>query len=308
MTSTRSIMALFPGQGSQKVGMGRALVESSPVAKEIFSRADDALGFSLSKLCFEGPEADLTMTAHAQPAILTVSTICYALASDGRNLPVVAAAGHSLGEYSALVAAGVIGFEDAVRVVNLRGKFMQEAVPIGTGKMIAVLGKEVAELDAVASKIASGVVAVANVNAPGQIVVSGAAKAVDDFVAALGPAKVIALTVSAPFHCALMQPAAEKLANELAKISFKNANFPVIQNFTACAESDGAKIRENLVSQVCAKVRWVECIENGVAQFSPARFVEFGAGNVLTGMAKRINASIERLNVEDLSSAGSVNA
>ncbi len=304
LTNTASsIMALFPGQGSQKVGMGRGLFDSSSIAKELFNRANDALGFSLSKLCFEGPDGDLTMTAHAQPAILTVSTICFALASEGKTLDIVAAAGHSLGEYSALVAAGVIGFEDAVRIVNLRGKFMQEAVPVGTGKMIAVLGKEVAELDSVAAQISSGVVEVANVNAPGQVVVSGAVKAVDDFVAALGAAKVIPLTVSAPFHCALMQPAADKLAIELAKISFKNASFPIIQNFSARAETGGEKIKENLVAQVCGRVRWVECIESGLAQFSPAQFVEFGAGNVLTGMAKRINSAIPRVNVDDLESA-----
>jgi [acyl-carrier-protein] S-malonyltransferase len=311
--SSAPIMALFPGQGSQKVGMGRELAEGSSVAKELFARADEALGFSLSKLCFDGPEDQLTMTANAQPAILTVSIACFALATEsslkdgelipGRALPIVAAAGHSLGEYSALVAAGVLRFEDAVRVVNLRGKFMQEAVPVGTGKMIAVLGKDVVELDAVAAKVTSGVVSVANINAPGQVVVSGAVAAVDDFVAALGPAKVMPLSVSAPFHCALMKPAADRLAAELDKITFRDARFPIIQNYTATPETSGAKIKANLVAQVCGRVRWVECIERGVSNFSPARFVEFGAGAVLTGMAKRITAAVARVNVDSIGAA-----
>ena len=296
-----NIFALFPGQGSQKVGMGKQLFEQYPIAKELFERADSALGFSLSSICFEGPADKLTLTEITQPAILTVSTICFRLFQQqpqANSHSIVAAAGHSLGEYSALVAADALSFEDAVRLVNKRGRYMQEAVPVGTGRMVAVLGKEVAEIQAAIDANTAGVAQIANINAPGQIVVAGSVEGVAGFVEKLGTAKVIDLPVSAPFHCSLMKPAEEKLRVDLKNISIKKPNFPVYQNFTATFSDDPEVIRENLARQVCGRVRWVECVENATQQKQPSAVWEYGAGNVLTGLVKRINSSIPRVNID----------
>lgn len=296
MNTTQHTIALFPGQGSQKVGMGKDLAQNSDIARNIFDRADKALGFSLSSICFEGPADKLTSTEIAQPAILTVSVICYELAKAalGDRLSVCAAAGHSLGEYSALVAAGALRFEDAVVLVNKRGRYMQSAVPAGAGKMVAVLGKEVPELEAAIAKVTSGAVDIANINAPGQIVVSGKRESVDEFIAALGSAKVIELQVSAPFHCALMEPAATELARDLDAVEILPAKFPVIANVLAAPVSTPTEIRDALKRQVCGRVRWVESMEYATTKFPSARAVEFGAGNVLSGLLKRINSSFPR--------------
>jgi [acyl-carrier-protein] S-malonyltransferase len=295
------IFALFPGQGSQKVGMGRQLFEQYDIAKELFAKADEALGFSLSQICFEGPADKLTLTEITQPAILTVSTICFRLAQmqpQAGAHTIVAAAGHSLGEYSALVAADAMSFEDAVRLVNKRGRYMQEAVPVGTGRMVAVLGKEVAEIQAAIDANTAGVSEIANINAPGQIVVAGSVEGVAGFVEKLGTAKVIDLPVSAPFHCSLMKPAEERLRLDLANITISTPKFPVYQNFTASFTNDPEQIRENLALQVCGRVRWVECVENALKEKTPEAVWEYGAGNVLTGLVKRINSGVARVNID----------
>lgn len=296
-----SIFALFPGQGSQKVSMGKDLYESFPIARELFAQADAALGFSLSGICFEGPLEKLTLTEIAQPAILTVSTICFRLfqaSPRSANVSLVAAAGHSLGEYSALVAAEALSFEDAVRLVHKRGKYMQEAVPVGTGRMVAVLGKEVQEIEAALPTSGAEIAQIANINAPGQIVVAGSTNGVQEFITKLGAAKVVELTVSAPFHCNLMKPAEERLRTDLASVEIRTPKFPVYQNYSAQASSDPETIRENLALQVCGRVRWVECVTHAVAAHKPAAVWEFGAGNVLTGLVKRIDSSLTRVNVD----------
>ena len=294
MDNGSKILALFPGQGSQKVGMGKDLFDAHEKAKKMFAAADEALGFSLSKICFEGPEDKLTLTEITQPAILTVSSISYAIALEkqGGNLNICAGAGHSLGEYSALVAAEAISFQDAVVLVNKRGRYMQEAVAPGKGKMLAVLGKEVSDLEQVAAQVKSGIVQVANVNAPGQVVIAGDAAAVDEFQGLLTGAKAIPLAVSAPFHCALMKPAEERLAIDLEKLNIKPAKFPVFANYHGKAVTQPQEIREALRLQVCGRVRWVECMTNAIAAYKPTNAVEFGAGNVLAGLMKRIDKSV----------------
>lgn len=298
MTESSGILALFPGQGSQQVGMGKELCEALPFARAMFAAADRVLGFSLSTVCFDGPLERLTATEVVQPAILTVSTICYrALQQRNPGLHVAAAAGHSLGEYSALVAAGAIAFEDAVLLVHRRGKYMQEAVPRGEGKMVAVLGKEAAEIQEALDKISSGTAQIANLNAPGQIVVSGGAGAIDEFLQHLGAAKTVELPVSAPFHCRLMQPAAERLAVDLDALTISSAQFPVYCNVSGRAVQEPEQIRQALKEQVCGSVRWIDCMQNAAAERSPAEAIEFGAGSVLTNLMKRINKELPRKSV-----------
>lgn len=294
--------AIFPGQGSQKVGMGKTLSDNFSTARELFSVADDSLGFYLSKLCFEGPSEELTLTMNAQPAILTVSWIYYILAKENGLSEPVSAAGHSLGEYTALMSSGAISFRDAVLLVHKRGRYMQTAVPVGKGRMIAVLGKEVAEIEATVSKVISGVAEIANINAPGQIVMSGDVDGINDFVQALGKAKIIELPVSAPFHSSLMRSAAEKLKLDIESLNFKDPTFPVFSNYSATPLYKAEDIKQALVLQVCGKVRWVECMQNGIEQFNPSEFVEFGEGNTLTGLMKRINPEQKTRNINSVES------
>ncbi len=288
---------LFPGQGSQKVGMGRALAETFPQARAVYEEASAALGFDIGKLCFEGPETDLTLTANAQPAILTTSVAALRVLEAETALKPDYVAGHSLGEYSALVAAGVLSLADAVRVVNLRGKFMQDAVPAGVGAMAAILGLEAAVVEAACAETraeTSAVVSPANLNGGGQVVIAGTKAAVDRAVELLKQrgGKARSLAVSAPFHCALMQPAADRLAGELARISFRAPSVPVVTNVEAAPNQDPERLRSLLVQQVTAPVRWEESVQK-LAALGVTQAVEVGAGAVLAGLVKRIAPAIE---------------
>ncbi len=286
---------LFPGQGSHKVGMGRALAESHRVAKAVFDEADAALGFRISKICFEGPDAELTLTANQQPAILTTSIAALRVLEAETGLRPTVVAGHSLGEYSALVAAGALALGDAVRLVHLRGRFMQEAVPAGVGAMAAIVGLDAASVAAACAEAAQGeVVSAANLNGGGQIVIAGHKGAVDRACAAAkgkGAKLAKLLAVSAPFHCGLMQPAADRLARELANVSFETPKVPVVTNVEAAPNTNAARIPELLTRQVTGSVRWEESVL-AIAKLGVTRAVEVGAGSVLAGLVKRITPAI----------------
>lgn len=296
---------LFPGQGSQKVGMGRALHEASAEARAVYAEADEALGYSLTKLCFEGPEAELTLTANAQPAILTTSIAALRFLEKEKGLRPEVVAGHSLGEYSALVAAGALRLRDAVRLVNLRGRFMQDAVAPGVGAMAAILGlggTEVATTCAEVTAESSGeLVSPANLNGGGQVVIAGHKAAVDRAIERLkqrGAKRAMPLPVSAPFHCALMQPAADRLAAELAQVEIAAPSVPVVTNVEAAPNRDAGKIRALLTAQVTAPVRWEESVQ-ALATLGVVRAVEVGHGSVLAGLVKRIAPSISVLPAGD---------
>lgn len=292
---------LFPGQGAQKVGMGRALFDLSPAAREIFERADEALGYSISRLCFDGPEDALTLTKNTQPAIVTTSVAALAaLREKFPELPAPAfVAGHSLGEYSALVAAGALTIEDAVRIVHLRGAAMQEAVPEGAGGMAAIMGGDAAAVEALCVDAAEGeTLSPANFNAPGQIVIAGTAAAVAraQALAKDRSLKAIALKVSAPFHCALMAPAAEKVRAALATINIQAPKVPVVANATAEPNRDAEAVRELLVRQVDSAVLWDRSI-TFIAQQGVSRALELGPGKVLAGLVKRIEKDLKVLSI-----------
>jgi len=292
---------LFPGQGSQAVGMGKALFGAFPEARAVFQSADDALAEPLSRLCFEGPESELVLTRNTQPAILTASIAAHAVWS-ARGGPAAFVAGHSLGEYSALVAAGALSLPDAVRVVRARGTFMQEAVPAGTGAMAAVLGLDAEVVTRVCAEVAGNeVVSPANFNSPEQTVIAGHATAVERAGAKLreaGAKRVVPLAVSAPFHTALMEPAKARLAEVLARCTVSAPRMPVVTNVEAAPNADAARVVPLLVSQVSAPVRWVESVR-ALAAAGVTRVVELGPGRVLGGLVKRISKDIEVLNVED---------
>ncbi len=287
---------LFPGQGSQRVAMGKELALRFDVAKRVYDEADDALGFSLSKLCFEGPEDDLTLTKHTQPAILTTSiAVLRAMESVG-DVKFDYVAGHSLGEWTALVAAGSLTLRDAVKLTHLRGTFMQDATPVGVGAMAALMGLDLVQTKALcseSSKIGQPVEP-ANLNGGGQIVISGHTDAVDRAIAgakAKGAKRAVKLSVSAPFHCSLMKPAADKLAAELDKITVTAPRVPVITNVEARPNTDPMKVKQLLVAQVTAPVRWEESVQE-LAKLGVTRALELGSGSVLRGLVKRIAETI----------------
>jgi len=295
------IAFVFPGQGSQRVGMGRTLAEARPEARAVFDVADRTLGFDLSRLCFEGPEADLQLTANTQPAILAAS-IAALRALEAQGLRPDWVAGHSLGEYSALVAAGVLSLEDALRAVRLRGQYMQEAVPVGEGAMAAILGLALDAVEGACAEAAEGqVAAVANVNSPGQVVIAGHVAAVERALGrarAAGAKRAVMLPVSAPFHCALMRPAQERLEATLAPIPFADPAVPLVNNVEARVVRSGAECRSGLVRQVSAPVRWQEVVEQLVAE-GVDTFVEVGPGSVLANLVKRITKTARIYSVED---------
>ena len=320
----KKIAFLFPGQGSQSVGMGRDLYDRFPIARAVFDEADAALEFKLSELIFSGPEETLKLTEHTQPAILTVSTAAARVLAEQGVIPAMAA-GHSLGEYSAHVVAGTLSFADAVRAVRLRGRYMQQAVPAGEGAMAAILGMDAGLIATICEQVCDQMtplpktagaeefnpklacVAAANLNSPGQTVISGAAGAVEraaELCRQAGAKRAVMLPVSAPFHCVLMQPAQDALAGDLEKLTFDDPKIPVAANVSASFVSGGDAARKALIAQVTGTVRWVECVELLVRD-GATHFVEVGPGRVLSGLMKQIlgkEATQPVLNVEDAAS------
>jgi [acyl-carrier-protein] S-malonyltransferase len=297
---------IFPGQGSQSPGMGRELAEKYAAAREVFEEADDALGFALSELCFNGPAEELQLTENTQPAILATSVAALRAAeSEGLPRPDFVA-GHSLGEYSALVAAGALKLGDAVRTVRKRGRYMQEAVPVGAGAMAAILGADIEAVEAACAEARQDgeVCGPANINSPGQIVIAGSAAAVERAIPLLkarGAKRAVPLKVSAPFHCALMLPAQERLAEDLSRVEFKDLSVPLVSNVDARVVRAGDEARESLVRQVSSPVRWRESVELLVRE-GVETFVEVGPGKVLCGLVRQTAPQSRCLNVEDASS------
>jgi [acyl-carrier-protein] S-malonyltransferase len=292
---------LFPGQGSQAVGMGKGFYDASKAARAVFEEANEALGFDLARLVFEGPEAELALTANTQPAVLTAS-VAAAVACTERGLDPDIATGHSLGEYSALVVAGALTFADAVRIVRRRGELMQDAVPLGVGAMAAIMGMDLETVAGVCAAAAAGeVVEVANVNSAGQIVIAGHRRAVERAVGlatAQGGKKSVMLPVSAPFHCALMAPAAERLAPVLGAVAVADPRLPVVRNVDAGVTRAAAEVTPFLLRQIASPVRWSDCMRRLVDEGATA-FVEVGPGRVLTGLLRRVVDGARGLSVED---------
>jgi [acyl-carrier-protein] S-malonyltransferase len=295
------IACVFPGQGSQYSGMGRRMAEAYPIAREVFERADAVLGFPLSRLCFEGEEHELLKTENTQPAILTTSIACYRVLEQAGVRPDFVA-GHSLGEYTALVAADSLAFEDALILVRRRGQYMQEAVPLGQGAMAAILGMPADAVERLCREVAHGqVCAPANFNSPQQIVISGHAEAVERALALArerGARRAVRLPVSAPFHCALMQPAEDRLADDLARVAFADLAIPLVNNVDAAIITSGEAARDGLRRQVSRPVRWEESVRRLLAE-GVTTFIEVGPGRVLSGLIRTIDRSVRTLAVDD---------
>jgi [acyl-carrier-protein] S-malonyltransferase len=298
--------ALFPGQGSQSIGMGKFLYENFPLAKQTFEEASDTLSLNFKKLCFDGHESDLALTENTQPALLLVSTATYRVTVDTMNLKISAGAGHSVGEYAAMVASGAMKFPDALRAVRVRGQAMQKAVPVGEGGMVAVLGMTDAQVETLCkwSQEKSGLKPIepANFNAPGQVVISGSqalidwmkvnAKAAEIFADSteIPRLKMIPLAVSAPFHCSLMKPAEETMKQVLGETAFSDARWPIVQNVTGQETSSASVLRDGLVRQISGAVRWTQCMAR-LKAMGTTGMIEFGSGKVLAGLAKKIDSN-----------------
>lgn len=300
-----SIAFVFPGQGSQYVGMGKEFYQSCPQAVEIFNRADTVLGFPLARLCFEGPAEELAKTANTQPAVLTVSIACLEIFKNTGGPVPAALAGHSLGEYTALVAANAVSFEDAVSLVRKRGQYMQETVPLGTGGMAAVMGIASDAVQEVCRKASSkGIVEAVNLNCPGQVIVAGnmaGLEAAEQEAKKAGAKRFTRLPVSAPFHTSLMVPAGERLARDLAKVKISDPEIPVVANVSADFVRTGMAVKDLLIKQVYSAVRWEESIRFLCASGIKA-FIEIGPGKVLSGLIRKINREVLVYNVEDRTS------
>ena len=301
MTPATQLAFLFPGQGSQAVGMGKDLAERYLVAKQTFEEADSALGMKLSHLCFGGPEDQLRLTENTQPAILTASVAAWRVLNE-KGIKPAFLAGHSLGEYSAHVAAGTISFTDAVRAVRSRGKYMQEAVPVGTGSMAAIVGMNIEAVTTLCADAAQGEVCEpANINSPDQIVISGSVAAIERAVKLAeerGAKRAKMLQVSAPFHCSLMKPAQERLAADLETLNFSAPQVPVIADVSARPVEDAGSAREALIHQVTGSVKWNESIQLLIAR-GVQTFIEVGPGKILSGLMRQIDRTKKALNVED---------
>jgi [acyl-carrier-protein] S-malonyltransferase len=298
----KPIAFIFPGQGSQYVGMGKELFENFSVAKKVFEEADDALHLSISALCFKGPEEALKLTENTQPAVLTTSIAAFKVLQEEKGITPQFTAGHSLGEYSALVVSGALTFSEAVKMVRLRGKFMQEAVPVGEGAMAAVLGMEREQVEKLCEEISYGeVLTPANFNCPGQIVIAGHAKAVERAIERVKKdgKKAVPLPVSAPFHSPLMKPAGERLEKALEEISVSNLRIPVVTNVEAEVNTSKDRVKGLLVAQVSSPVRWEESMRKMIGK-GIEQVLEIGPGKVLSGLMKRIDNRIETGNLEDL--------
>jgi [acyl-carrier-protein] S-malonyltransferase len=308
----QSVIAyIFPGQGSQYAGMGKDLAENFPDSRRVFEEVDEALGFHVSRLCFEGPPETLQLTENTQPAILSVSVAVHrAMESEGMPAPTYVA-GHSLGEYSALVTAGALSLADAAKTVRARGRYMQQAVPAGEGAMAAVMGAELAEIENVCEEVRQGqICAPANINSSNQVVIAGNAEAIDRAIELLkerGAKRVVKLNVSAPFHCALMLPAQERLAADLEGLSLDDLRIPLVSNVDAAEVREAADARDSLIRQVSSPVRWQESVELLISKGIDT-FVEVGPGKVLSGLMRQINREVRSLNVEDTATLKSTGA
>lgn len=305
------IAFVFPGQGSQYVGMGKEFCDEFTIARETFEEANETLGFNLSALCFEGEQSELSLTANAQPALLTTSIACFRVLQKETSLTPDFVAGHSLGEYTALVTNGAMSLSDAVNAVRKRGEFMQQAVPVGVGAMAAVLGLNIETVEQICSQVSqNGLIASpANLNAPGQVVISGNTEAIQSASAIAkdeGAKRVVPLDVSAPFHCALMKPAAEKLAIVLDQVDFKEMSAPVVANCTASVTNDSSKLKDLLIDQVTSPVRWHESVEV-LKDLGCSNFIEVGPKNVLAGLIKRTLSDVKVSNFEKMSQLESIN-